>query len=119
MTYYLGIDTSCYTTSCAIVDEEGRLVQEVRKLLEVPQGKRGLQQSQMVFQHTRALGELIQSLHLDQPISAIGVSGFPRREEDSYHWDIVYKFLYMYFLIKRIIYGQPYVKLVKFQKVPF
>ena len=28
MTYYLGIDTSCYTTSCAIVDEEGRLVQE-------------------------------------------------------------------------------------------
>ena len=84
MTYYLGIDTSCYTTSCAIVDEQGRLVQEVRKLLEVPQGKRGLQQSQMVFQHTRALGELMQSLHLDQPISAIGVSGFPRREEDSY-----------------------------------
>lgn len=84
MTYYLGIDTSCYTTSCALVDEDGRLVQEVRKLLEVPQGKRGLQQSQMVFQHTRALGELIQSLHLEQPISAIGVSGFPRREEDSY-----------------------------------
>ena len=84
MAYYLGIDTSCYTTSCAIVDEDGRLVQEVRKLLEVPVGKRGLQQSQMVFQHTRALSTLLESLQLDQPIAAIGVSGFPRREENSY-----------------------------------
>lgn len=84
MAYYLGIDTSCYTTSCAIVDEHGQLIKESRKLLEVPQGKRGLQQSQMVFQHTRALSSLIETLPLDQPIVGIGVSGFPRREEDSY-----------------------------------
>ena len=83
MAYYLGIDTSCYTTSCAIVDEHGQLIKESRKLLEVPQGKRGLQQSQMVFQHTRALSSLIETLPLDEPIAGIGVSGFPRREEDS------------------------------------
>lgn len=81
--YYLGIDTSCYTTSCAIVDEAGQLVGEARKLLEVPQGKRGLQQSNMVFQHTRALPSLIKSLP-QVPLSAIGVSAFPRREEGSY-----------------------------------
>ena len=53
--YYLGIDTSCYTTSCAIVDESGNLLGEARKILEVADGKRGLQQSNMVFQHTRVL----------------------------------------------------------------
>ncbi len=85
----------------------------------------------MVFQHTRALGELIQSLHLDQPISAIGVSGFPRREEDSYMPAFLVglntakslghclQVPVHVFLIKRIIYGQPCVKLVKFQKGPF
>lgn len=81
--YYLGIDTSCYTTSCAIVDEEGQILGEARKLLEVPQGQRGLQQSNMVFQHTRALPTLIEKLP-QLPLAAIGVSAFPRREEGSY-----------------------------------
>ncbi len=81
--YYLGIDTSCYTTSCAIVDESGNLLGEARKILEVADGKRGLQQSNMVFQHTRVLPSLIESLP-QVPLAAIGVSAFPRREEDSY-----------------------------------
>lgn len=81
--YYLGIDTSCYTTSCAILDEEGRIIGEAKKLLEVKVGGRGLQQSNMVFQHTRALPSLIQKLP-QVPIRAIGVSAFPRREEASY-----------------------------------
>ena len=81
--YYLGIDTSCYTTSCAIIDSDFHIVGEARKLLEVKPGKRGLQQSNMVFQHTKALPKLM--LELPQvPISGIGVSGFPRREENSY-----------------------------------
>lgn len=81
---FLGIDTSCYTTSCALVDEEGRVVSEAKKLLEVPLGKRGLQQSQMVFQHTKVLPFLMESLVVDGKIAGIGVSGFPRREENSY-----------------------------------
>lgn len=81
--YYLGIDTSCYTTSCAIIDSDFHIVGEARKLLEVKPGERGLQQSNMVFQHTKALPKLM--IELPQvPISGIGVSGFPRREENSY-----------------------------------
>ena len=81
--YYLGIDTSCYTTSCAIIDSDFQIVGEARKILEVKQGERGLQQSNMVFQHTKALPKLISELP-QLPISGIGVSGFPRREENSY-----------------------------------
>ncbi|MBP9551069.1 metallohydrolase [Veillonella sp.] len=81
--YLLGIDTSCYTTSCAIVDEQGQIHGEARKILDVKSGERGLQQSNMVFQHTRALPKLIQELP-QLPISGIGVSAFPRREKDSY-----------------------------------
>ena len=81
--YYLGIDTSCYTTSCAIINSDFHILGEARKLLEVKPGERGLQQSNMVFQHTKALPKLM--LELPQvPISGIGVSGFPRREENSY-----------------------------------
>ena len=81
--YYLGIDTSCYTTSCAIIDSDFHIIGEARKLLEVKLGERGLQQSNMVFQHTKALPKLM--LELPQvPISGIGISGFPRREESSY-----------------------------------
>ena len=43
--YYLGIDTSCYTTSCAIVDSDFHIVGEARKILKVKLGERGLQQS--------------------------------------------------------------------------
>lgn len=81
--YYLGIDTSCYTTSCAIVDSSGHIVGEARKLLSVKPGERGLKQSQMVFQHTRALPELMESLPI-YTLSGIGVSAFPRRALDSY-----------------------------------
>ena len=81
--YYLGIDTSCYTTSCAIVDSDFHIVGEARKILEVKLGERGLQQSNMVFQHIKALPKLMSELP-QVSISGIGVSGFPRREENSY-----------------------------------
>lgn len=82
--YYLGIDTSCYTTSCALVNEEGKLLQEERKLLEVKLGGRGLAQSNMVFQHTRALPILLEKLALEGELLGVGISAFPRREENSY-----------------------------------
>lgn len=84
MKVYLGLDTSCYTTSCALVTEDGELVGEARKLLDVKPGARGLQQSQMVFQHTRALPSLIEQLPQDYTLAGIGVSAFPRREANSY-----------------------------------
>ena len=66
------------------IDSDFHIVGEARKLLEVKPGERGLQQSNMVFQHTKTLPKLM--LELPQvPISGIGVSGFPRREENSYN----------------------------------
>lgn len=84
MKVFLGIDTSCYTTSCALISEDGKLIGEARKLLEVKPGARGLQQSQMVFQHTRALPSLIEQLPQNYTLAGIGVSAFPRREANSY-----------------------------------
>ena len=57
---YLGIDTSCYTTSVAIMDEAGALLGEARQILSVRPGRCGLQQSEMVFQHTRNLPRLME-----------------------------------------------------------
>lgn len=83
---YLGIDTSCYTTSVAILDEQGILLKDVRQILSVKEGHRGLQQSEMVFQHTRNLPRLVEEVlaNMDYRIKAIGVSGYPRPLENSY-----------------------------------
>ena len=83
---FLGIDTSCYTTSAALIDREGVLVAEARKILDVKEGRCGLQQSEMVFQHTRNLPVLIENIFSkgDYKIVGIGVSGYPRPIEGSY-----------------------------------
>ena len=57
----LGIDTSCYTTSAALVSG-GRIINSQRRLLEVDVGERGLRQSEGVFRHMRALPELLEEL---------------------------------------------------------
>ncbi len=57
----LGIDTSCYTSSVAVA-EPGSILFEKRKILEVSSGNRGLRQSEAVYQHIRALPELISSV---------------------------------------------------------
>lgn len=83
MALYLGIDTSNYTTSAALFD--GAAVLENRKLpLPVPQGEKGLRQSDAVFHHTRQLPELLTALLPGQKLSAIGASVSPRRMEGSY-----------------------------------
>jgi N6-L-threonylcarbamoyladenine synthase len=87
MKYVLGIDTSCYTTSVAILDERGQLISDCRRILKVKAGGRGLQQSEMVFQHTRNLPELFAEATLPLgklELRAIGVSAFPRPVPDSY-----------------------------------
>lgn len=86
MKAYLGIDTSCYTTSCALIGEDGSLLAEARKILEVKPGRCGLQQSEMVFQHTRNLPGLMEQV-LAAPnytLAGVGASGFPRPLKDSY-----------------------------------
>ena len=60
MSKFLGIDTSCYTTSLAVYDSEKGLICEERIILKVKMGGRGLSQSNMVYQHVRNLPLLIQ-----------------------------------------------------------
>lgn len=85
MDRFLGIDTSCYTTSAAIYDSEKGVLEESRIILSVEPGKRGLSQSEMVFQHVRNLPVILKKLEpwIDK-INGIGVSAFPRRRADSY-----------------------------------
>lgn len=83
----VGLDTSCYTTSAAAVTVEGEVIASCRRLLPVPQGERGLRQSEAVFIHVRQLPEQIEALsqHLtDCEIAAVCVSRRPRDEESSY-----------------------------------
>ncbi|MHB1421547.1 MAG: Kae1-like domain-containing protein [Bacillota bacterium] len=83
----LGIDTSCYTTSVAAVDLKGRLTADKRKLIEVPSGELGLQQTAMVFQHVQNLPGMIENV-LEQlnpgDVKAVVVSSRPRPTEGSY-----------------------------------
>lgn len=85
MSKFLGIDTSCYTTSAAIYDGETGKVYEKRKILSVKPGKRGLSQSEMVYQHVRNIPEIFKNLNTYiNDIKGIGVSAFPRRRADSF-----------------------------------
>lgn len=85
MAKFIGIDTSCYTTSAAIYDEEQGLIAEERTVLKVKAGHRGLSQSEMIYQHVRNLPELFKKPGFEcNDIAGIGVSAFPRRRADSY-----------------------------------
>ena len=66
MKVYLGIDTSCYTTSVALLDEQGNLVADERRILKVKQDECGLQQSEMGYQHVRALPDLLEKVFLPE-----------------------------------------------------
>lgn len=87
MNAILGIDTSCYTTSAALVSTEGELIASSRRLLTVAEGERGLQQSQGLFQHVKNLPDMISCVMADAPdtqIVAVCASTRPRPVEDSY-----------------------------------
>ena len=80
--YFLGIDTSCYTTSVAVADAQGNIVLDRRTLLCVPEQARGLRQSEMVFQHIKNLSELFPQGYTQ--IKAVAASTAPRPAEGSY-----------------------------------
>ncbi len=86
--FYIGIDTSNYTTSCALYEAcEGKFYSNVKCLLEVKPGERGLRQSDAVFAHVKNLpvvtGEALCDMDSEN-LLAIGVSVSPRDAEGSY-----------------------------------
>lgn len=84
---FLGIDTSCYTTSLAVVDENGNLVEDKRIVLPVAQGQKGLQQSTALFYHLENLPLLLEQICKNvkgRELRAIAASQKPCPREDSY-----------------------------------
>ena len=85
MKTFLGIDTSNYTTSVALYNENGVL--QKKKLLPVKDGERGIRQSDAVFHHTKAYPDLLKELFdiADYPeIFGVGASIKPTTQEGSY-----------------------------------
>lgn len=84
---YLGIDTSNYTTSAALCDENGRIVANCKRPLPVKAGECGLRQSDAVFAHIKNLPSLMEEIGKElngRTLTAIGVSEKPRAVEGSY-----------------------------------
>ncbi len=82
---FLGIDTSNYRTSVAVIDEKGEILFNHRELLEVPQGERGLRQSVAFFNHVQRLPEVMEkAMAYRDSIRAVAVSDRPRPREGSY-----------------------------------
>lgn len=87
MSIYVGFDTSNYTTSVAVYDNEKHEMINCKKLLSVAEGEKGLMQSKALFEHTRQLPEVLEaafSSFNDLKIDAVGVSTRPRNVEGSY-----------------------------------
>ncbi len=82
----LGIDTSNYKTSVAVINKEQSIVCDIRKFLNVKQGEKGLRQSDALFQHVKNLPELIEKACeiCDGEFDAIAYSSKPRPVEGSY-----------------------------------
>ena len=85
MSEFLGIDTSNYTTSAAVYDDEtGKIIQN-KKFLPVKAGECGLRQSDAVFHHVSQLTEVASDIVRNTgKIKAVCVSSRPRNIEGSY-----------------------------------
>lgn len=85
--YCLGIDTSCYTTSVAAVNESLELCFDGRIILDVPEGGRGLRQSDAFYRHignlSRLMEQCMETLEAGS-IMGIAVTSKPRNTESSY-----------------------------------
>ncbi len=86
--YTLGIDTSNYATSLAVVENGSKeVVCAYKQLLSVGEGKLGLRQSDAVFAHVKALPSLMErvknAVSLGE-INFVGVSEKPRDLQGSY-----------------------------------
>lgn len=84
----LGIDTSCYTTSVAVV-ESGAVYLDLRNKLEVEDGGLGLRQSEAFYRHSRSLPAMIAEAFTKARaegllVDKVAASCFPRRAEGSF-----------------------------------
>ena len=87
MRYFLGVDTSNYTTSIGVVDEENQIIADFREILKVGNGEKGLRQSEAFFQHCNNFPMLYSDLCriIDvRKIKSVAVSTQPRFREGSY-----------------------------------
>lgn len=86
--FVIGIDTSNYTTSLALADENRKIIYQARRLLSVRSGERGLRQSEALYQHVVNLPELIEAIPREfdfkADLAAVAVSVRPRPVEHSY-----------------------------------
>lgn len=83
----LGIDTSNYATSLAVVNDAEEVICAKKVFLPVKDGQCGLRQSDAVFHHTVALPTLIEEMQREgalQNICGVGVSKTPRPLQGSY-----------------------------------
>ena len=81
----LGFDTSNYTASTAWTD--GETDKNIRQILDVKKGERGIRQSDGVFQHMKLIPKLFERLSAEidmNDVKAVGVSTRPRTVEGSY-----------------------------------
>lgn len=83
---FLGIDTSNYTSSFGLIDEKGKVVEDIRIILKVKNGEKGLRQSDAVFQHITNLEEVASRLlnTTNGNIIAVAASTSPRKIAGSY-----------------------------------
>lgn len=83
----LGIDTSNYTTSVAILSLGGDLIANLKRPLPVKAGECGLRQSNAVFAHVKNIPDIMSEAReylKNSEIVAVGVSEKPRNVEGSY-----------------------------------
>lgn len=85
---YLGVDTSYYTTSVAVVDGAGRLLFDGRRPVGVPAGARGVAPMAAAEAHRAVLPVLLaQALAAARDaggLAAVGASARPRPQPGSY-----------------------------------
>lgn len=79
---FLGFDTSNYTTSVGAVDEDG--YKNIRRILPVKEGERGIRQSDGVFLHVKNIATLFEELNINDKVCAVGISTRPRNVDGSY-----------------------------------
>jgi len=85
--YSLGIDTSNYKTSVALVDKDDNIIYDERVFLDVPKGALGLRQQDALFQHIVNLPKLLEGAFAaanDGKIEIVSASNKPRPASGSY-----------------------------------
>jgi len=82
----IGIDTSNYTTSAALYNDETDELIQYKKLLPVQEGALGLRQSDALFHQVRQLPGVMEGLRAaaDGHIDCVGASNRPQQVEGSY-----------------------------------